>query len=109
MTTEMTRTHDPERERREALDRTIIAGARTPLEIELEQPGSEIFAFAGILRRGGFLNDADDVMAYFEKPWKWRDTYRLWLHFGRPEPGTEEFDDWAYAASAGFHWNGESK
>lgn len=60
----------------------------------------EVVAFAGALRDAGYFEGDDavaNVIAYFEKPWKWTDEHDRWAAAGRPdefdfEPVAEEVD-----------------
>lgn len=53
----------------------------------------EILTFAGILVRADWLDTAQEVLDYFEKPWKWTVERELWIACGRPD-----FDD------EGWNW-----
>ena len=45
----------------------------------------EVLAFADYLVETRELVTAAQAVYYFEKPWKWTDSYLLWVKQGRPE------------------------
>ena len=49
-----------------------------------------IHTFATVLHRAGVLDTVDDVLYFFEKPWKWDNEYDKWVEFGQP---LDEHDD----------------
>lgn len=51
-----------------------------------------VIGFAGILVRADWLDSADDVIYYLEKPWKWNNEYELWDGCGRPDLDDEGWD-----------------
>jgi hypothetical protein len=55
--------------------------------------------FARILVESGVLLSADDVVDYFEEPWKRTREYQIWDDAGRPRPPSP--DDLAEARMSG--------
>lgn len=46
---------------------------------------------AQMLAEAGYLDSAQDVVDFLEKPWKWQDERALWLEAGSPLSDTEQW------------------
>lgn len=44
----------------------------------------ELLAFATILTDAGEFPEAEDLLRFIEKPWKWTPEYEAWVRQGRP-------------------------
>lgn len=73
---------------------------RTPADTGWFADYSEVVTFGGILHAIDSLSSAQDVLYYFEKPWKWTPEYEAWTQHGRPtEPGAHDWDGFVDEAS----------
>ncbi len=59
---------------------------------------SELVSFAHVLKTldafvvpGG--DEADELLRFFEKPWKWDAEHEAWVRLGRPSPEDPVFED----------------
>lgn len=49
--------------------------------------------FARILADAGKLIAVEEVIYFFEKPWKWTPEYQKWRRAGSPAPGDLTFEE----------------
>ena len=57
-----------------------------------------VHAMGTVLADVFILQDAESVLYFFEKPWKWTDEYRLWQSYGFP--ANDEGEAWARFSEA---------
>lgn len=48
-----------------------------------------LHATADMLTSAGWLDTAQDVVYFLEKPWKWQEQRDLWIAAGSPTPGSD--------------------
>jgi hypothetical protein len=53
---------------------------------------NEVIEFAGILVRADWLDTAQEVLDYLEKPHKYDPEYELWVGCGRPDLDDQGWD-----------------
>ena len=47
--------------------------------------------FAYVLDDANAFATKDDVLDYFERPWRWDEAYRIWVGLGKPR---DDDNDW---------------
>lgn len=52
--------------------------------------GDQVLRFARILVASDAFTEPDEVVDYFEEPWKWDGEYQLWERSGCPDPPSSD-------------------